>query len=78
MRENRTYGSEGGAAETNRPSLPLFTVGMEAGNWGVMGGSTGHVSPARASAGCFWGDSGLRGVRPPAQDGGRLTMQDGG
>ena len=23
MRENRTYGSEGGAAETNRPSLPL-------------------------------------------------------
>ena len=23
MRENRTYGSEGGEAETNRPSLPL-------------------------------------------------------
>ena len=23
MRENRTYGSEGGAAEPNRPSLPL-------------------------------------------------------
>ena len=23
MRENRLYGSEGGAAETNRPSLPL-------------------------------------------------------
>jgi hypothetical protein len=23
MRENRTYGSEGGAAELNRPSLPL-------------------------------------------------------
>ncbi len=23
MRENRTYGSEGGAAETNRPFLPL-------------------------------------------------------
>ena len=23
MRENRPYGSEGGAAETNRPSLPL-------------------------------------------------------
>jgi hypothetical protein len=25
MRENRLSGSEGGAAETNRPSLPLFT-----------------------------------------------------
>lgn len=24
MRENRTYGSEGGAAELNRPSLPLL------------------------------------------------------
>ncbi len=24
MRENRTYGSEGGAAELNRPSLPLW------------------------------------------------------
>jgi hypothetical protein len=23
MRENRSYGSEGGAAELNRPSLPL-------------------------------------------------------
>ena len=23
MRENRTYGSEGGAAELNRPSRPL-------------------------------------------------------
>ena len=23
MRENRPYGSEGGAAELNRPSLPL-------------------------------------------------------
>ncbi len=23
MRENRTYGPEGGAAETNRPFLPL-------------------------------------------------------
>ena len=23
MRENRTYGSEGGAAELNRPFLPL-------------------------------------------------------
>ena len=27
MRENRTYGSEGGAAELNRPSLPLFVLG---------------------------------------------------
>lgn len=26
MRENRTYGSEGGAAEANRPSLPLFLL----------------------------------------------------
>ena len=26
MRENRTYGSEGGAAEPNRPSLPLSAV----------------------------------------------------
>jgi len=24
MRENRLYGSEGGAVELNRPSLPLF------------------------------------------------------
>lgn len=26
MRENRLYGSEGGAVEPNRPSLPLFTA----------------------------------------------------
>ena len=26
MRENRTYDSEGGAAETNRPLLPLSSV----------------------------------------------------
>jgi hypothetical protein len=26
MRENRMYGSEGGAAETNRPFLPLSLV----------------------------------------------------
>ena len=26
MRENRTYGSEGGAAAPNRPSLPLSTL----------------------------------------------------
>ena len=27
MRENRPYGSEGGAAELNRPSLPLSFLG---------------------------------------------------
>ncbi len=31
MRENRPYGSEGGAAELNRPSLPLWEMGSTAG-----------------------------------------------
>jgi hypothetical protein len=29
MRENRTYGSEGGAAEANRSSLPLSFDGHD-------------------------------------------------
>ena len=33
MRENRTYGSEGGAAETNRPFLPLSRL-TEVGRFG--------------------------------------------
>ncbi len=36
MRENRTYGSEGGAAETNRPFLPLSGRRMQ---WHVLGAS---------------------------------------
>ena len=28
MRENRPYGSEGGAAELNRPSLPLYHISL--------------------------------------------------
>ncbi len=38
MRENRTYGSEGGAAETNRPFLPLSKFVQ----------ADGHVSVASA------------------------------
>ena len=28
MRENRTYGSEGGAAQSNAPFLPLYVGGI--------------------------------------------------
>ena len=32
MRETRTYGSEGGATQTNAPFLPLLTAKEEANN----------------------------------------------
>jgi hypothetical protein len=35
MRENRPYGSEGGEAQTNEPSLPLCAPVKAFEQWGV-------------------------------------------
>ena len=36
MREIRLYGSEGGAAQLNAPSLPLFPIGASSSEWNAQ------------------------------------------
>jgi len=50
MRENRTYGSEGGAAEPNRPFLPLSMElqGSRTVRWDDR--NAPHASSQRASS----------------------------
>ena len=53
MRENRTYGSEGGGAELKRLSLPLSSYGF-GGCWASMGCGSSTESRTSRIRGTRW------------------------
>ena len=71
MRENRPSGSEGGAAQTNAPSLPLY----EEGRWGFAGVERRWVCGALGSGAYVRGDC---GPGRPDPFGRRTAPSDGG